>query len=80
MNVRDYFEQVFPDHAYDHEDAERLKSMPLNSMCGGDCRLTIDAASILANRITVAFGNDKPQHFKQLADIVIDVCCCYIYG
>ena len=70
MNVRDYFELSFPDHLGLHADEpmrEALKSMPLDSTCGEDCKAAIDAASVFAHHVRRAYGDDKPDWILDIA-------------
>lgn len=79
MNVRQYFEQTFPGYP-DAESKKDLESMPLDSPCGDDCRVAIDAGSILAQRVRMAYGHSRPAYISNIADVVVDVCGCYIRG
>lgn len=90
MNVREYFEQAFPEHprlAQLHPDDDSsdtfgsiLAEMPLDSNCGSDCKDCIDAAIALHGQITNAFGTDLPKLLDNTVYAALRVCSCYIRG
>lgn len=81
VTVRAYFEQAFPAHVYvAARDPVDLESMPLDSHCGADCKAAVDAGAALAAQVRRAFGDDKPEHFQEIGEIVADVCGCFICG
>jgi hypothetical protein len=83
--VEDHFDSVFPDHPFfpdSHTTGATgfaLASMELDSECGDDCKAAIDAAGKLAESIRMAFGDTDPR-LAIVANVVADVCRCYISG
>lgn len=57
-----------------------LKEMPLDSACGDDCKTCIDRAAAFLDSVRIAFGSDKPELLRNIADATSDVCGCYIRG
>lgn len=90
MNVRQYYERLFPDfglilnQASGVSDAatigDILAEMPLDSNCGDDCKAALDAAASVVKQIHMAFGYDKPDHFRNVLVAAVDVCGCFIRG
>lgn len=86
MNVHDYFRSQFPLYPSD-DDVDILAEMPLDSVCGLDCKCAIDAATGLVNHIVKAYGPiDSFQHplgptlTNPVIDAAVQVCVCYIRG
>lgn len=94
MNVLEYFRIHFPNYdrlniAIDGEsDADVLAEMPLESVCGLDCKGAIDAAVGLVNHVARAYGRpDEGFHHPKtheltptVIDAAVQVCICYIRG
>lgn len=80
-NVRQYFEEVFPDPTYPHDDdAECFEDMPLDSVCGRDCKKAIRAAELMRVQIEAAFGDLYPEFFINLREMTARVVRCFITG
>lgn len=84
MNVRDYFENAFPNHAYDQvRDSLDLASMPLDSTCGDACKIAVDRAKALDDLILDGHGDFYPNHDAEtcaIANIAVRLCGLYICG
>lgn len=89
MNVQEYFSSFFMTHDLSSPsgagdgttEGDVLAEMPLDSNCGQDCKECIDRAVALTDSIRLAYGdNYKPHHIINVANAVVDVCCCFIRG
>lgn len=86
MNVLDYFKAQFPLYPTD-EDVEILGEMPMDSVCGLDCKCAIDSATSLINHVVRAYGPiDSFEHplgptlTFPIINAAVQVCVCYIRG
>lgn len=93
MNVREYFERVFPDDLEildrphpngEPRDNETLGSiaaeMPCNSPCGMACIIAIDAAKGVHNQVLAAFNRNLPRLIDTNLYTALRVVSCYIRG
>lgn len=83
MNVREYFELTFHDYLECHQDEsmrEGLKSMPLDSNCGEDCKAVIDAAALLAFMVRKGYGDDRSHLIYPIAQAAAETCQVFIFG
>lgn len=79
MDVLCYFLIRFPGVTIDDSSlAGALRSMPLNSTCGDDCRRAIDAGAALAAADKLAHGEHG--HSRTVALIAAGLCGTYICG
>jgi hypothetical protein len=77
-SVDTYFDDVLGEHEpIWRGDPEQ---MPIDSVCGEDCRKAIDAARDLIEHIRMAFGDDRPDDIDRVTEVARDVCCCYVNG
>jgi hypothetical protein len=69
-----------PEHQADPAHAE----FSVETRCGEDCRMAIDAAVTLIDHIKAAFGDDRPDLVAAIVDAapktVRGVVLCYVYG
>jgi hypothetical protein len=78
--VLDYFERLFPGVSPgDAELVQALRSMPVESTCGADCRVTLDAAVQLVRSIAQAHG-DGTKMAESVATDAAEVCGVFICG
>ena len=90
MNVLDYIlksfnvDLLYLDSLDDvNEDFQNkmkdLKSMPLDSVCGDDCKLAIDSATLFVDRLKYAHGEDCPEA-GTVIELCVNVCLTFICG
>lgn len=98
MNIRDYFLTHFPAHADmldvnagagdSTSDGEVMTEMDIDSPCGLDCKMAVDAAVQMCNAIAKAYGRPGDEHTHpltyeltpQILNAAIECCVCYIRG
>ena len=74
MHVYEYFEHklgVAPRTA-------ELKTMPLDSPCGDDCKTAIDAAHRFMRSCAAAFGEQRAQ--EMVVEQINEVVECFVFG
>lgn len=90
MNVLDYLLKSFNidleylDTLDDvHEDFKNkmndLRSMPLDSVCGDDCKEAIYSATRFVDRIKYAYGEDSSEA-GTVIELCVNVCLTFICG
>lgn len=86
MNCLEYFRQHYPDACLFDGTDDILAEMPIDSPCGMDCKMAIDAAVGLVNHVQRAYGDADTGHPKShkfhesILNAAVEVCVCYIRG
>jgi len=79
-NVLEYFKAKLNSPGIDSGLNEAMESMPVDSVCGDDCKLAIDRAKAFLDSVRKAYGDTHPDYIESVNDITAEVLGCFICG
>lgn len=82
MNVREYFETILSARhlvGMTADEIEALESMPVDSVCGEDCKNALNSCATLLISIHRAFGPDSNEE-DEIVAATLSAVICFICG